>query len=713
MSATAVAERASIPNGTVDLSGLPTDHPSRYRQRHQPQQVQEDQYRAVLREADVVQLFDALLRDHPGPQSRLSVEGAHVAMLAAAANHKSYKRSDITAAVRDLTDECAEAVGIDDRHNRPISYGSTFGLLSRFENAMIEPWSHPQWGEFRWLDECGMYALAYWWSDQMVQASIPPEWKQRITAIAIDGTCKHQWSIPSEFSTNEAIYAKHAEKRSKELGLEEPDLTDDENPCGTKPGELGPDGRPIRSKSPSARWGYRTQTKKDKSKYFFGHDVVLGVAVHHFEYQGDPERWQPDREEWESDPDNWRPGDDVPQIVTSVRVVPAGTDPSPTSARVTESTLRCMPHIKDVIADRIITNKPDFCQQMQSLGLNVVMDYTKTEIANPKNVKFGRNGNDYYVHTGGIYPGWAGKSVVEPPAIRRHKTADNPKVTDEELAHWYSERARTYQCSLNQRLPANKNLRAGGFQYMTPLAAGRIGTAATMHTANDSATEHPADVVYPEKFINVPAEDAVRLQARPWGTPAWKADYGRRAIVETGNSQLKDEAGFAAEKCRIFKFVAEIIHTTLVVVIHNLEEIRRYELNQQELRDKKARNQAAKNNGHGKLNGSAEESVTIATASGAEAAEATTHPQSNGQTPSSNGAGDGEQAIEVSARSADTEEDTTSAQTNGHAADPPRSGPAAAAKPTNSHNRRKRNKRRREPQQRRQAPPNGRSPPGD
>lgn len=692
-------DHASARIGTIDASRLPADHPSPYRQRHQPQEVQEAQYREVVRNAQVLELFEALICDHPGPQPRLSLEGAHVVMLSATADDKSYKRSNITAAVRRLTDDCAAAVGIDDRGKSPISYCTTARLLGRFEEAMVDLSAHPCWGEHGWLDEHGMYLLAYWWSDQMIQASIPEEWKQRITAIAIDGTCKHQWSVPSEFSPTEQLYLEHAERRAEELGLDEPDLTDLKSPCGSKPGDLGPDGRPIRSKSPTARWGYRTQTKKDKSKYFFGHDVILGMAVHHFEYQGDPERFQPDPKRWKPDPHRWRLGDDVPQLATGIRVVPAGTDPSPPSAAVAQATQRYMPNLKDVIADRIITNKPSFVQQMHDNGINVTMDYTKTEIANPKLLKLGRNQNEYYIHGGGLYPGWAGTSVVEPPAIRGHKELDDPDISDEELEQWYIDRAKNFRCSVNQRLPD------GGYQYKTPLAAGRIGTEHTMHQANQGAAEHPADVVYPEKYINVAPEQAVRLQDRPWPTPAWKADYGRRAIVETGNSQLKDEAGFAAEKCRVFKFVAEIIHTTLIAVIHNLEEVRRYELKQQTLRDKATEKQTPQ-----EPNSTTPEPPCHASTSETATAEAASEPALNGQPPSTDRATTSTPATEIPipVPSDDTVKLTLPTHLNGLTTDSPRTAPT---NPTNTSNRRRRNKRRRQPQQRPQPRPNGRDPP--
>ena len=668
----APGDDTSIPYGPVDLSGLPKDHPSRYRQRHQPQEVQEAQYRKVYEGADL-ERFATAVRRHPGTQSRMSAEGMHVAMLHAAAERKSYKRSDITASVARLTDRCADAVGIDDRRKRPISYNTNARWLTNFEN-MLTDWSrHPRHGKHGWLDENGMFHRAYKWSDRMIRASIG-EWAAKIPAIAIDGTCKPAWAVPSEFSTNDKLYLEHAMRRADELGLEEPDLSDRKNPDGTEPGELGPDGRPIRSKAPTARWAYRTKTPKDKRAYFFGHDVIIGIARQGFLWQGDPE--------------HFKFGPEVPHLLTSLRVIPGATDPAPPSLAVAAATKRYMPLLEDVISDRIITNKPMFIRGLHDLELNGVMDYTKTEVANPKLVTFGRNGNEYYVHVGGIYPAWAGPSVVTPPAIRGHDKLDDPDVTDEELAKWYTERAKNYRCSINQRLPD------GGYQYKTPLGAGRIGTEHTMHTANQGAAEHPADVVYPEKYFNTAPEQAVRLQDRPWPTPAWKADYGRRAIIETGNSQVKDEAGFAEEKCRIFKFVAEIIHATLIAVNNNLEQIRRYELKQQEASDK-----AAKNHRHGKHNGATLEPATIAT----------TDAQPNGRTPSTNGIITTEPDIEPPAepKSDDTAEATASAPPNGLAADSRR---AAAANPANSNNRRRRNKRRRQPQQ---TPPNGRSPPKD
>ena len=675
MSTKDASDDATVPDSTRDFSGLPPDHPSRYRQRHQPQPVQEAQYRKVYADTGLERFATAVCK-HPGTQSRMSAEGMHVAMLRAAADRKTYKRSDINAEVAKLTDECAGAVGIDDRRKRPISYGTVATILNNFEDMLADMSRHPRHGKHGWLDEDGMFHRAYKWSDRMIRASVG-EWAAKISAIAIDGTCKHAWAVPGEFSTNDQLYLEHALRRADELGLEEPDLSDRENPGGTQPGELGPDGRPIRSKSPTARWAYRTKTPKDKREFFFGHDVIIGIARQGFLWQGDPERS--------------KFGPDVPHLITSLRVIPGGTDPAPPSLAVAAATNRYMQLLEDVIADRIITNKPMFIQGLHDLGLNGVMDYTKTEVANPKLVTFGRNGNEYYVHVGGIYPAWAGPSVVTPPAIRGHDKLDDPNVTDEELAQWYAERAKNYRCSINQRLPD------GGFQYATPLAAGRIGTERTMHTANQQATEHPADIVYPEKFFNVAPEDAVRLQARPWPTPAWQADYGRRAIVETGNSQVKDEAGFAAEKCRIFKFVAEIIHATLIAVNNNLEQIRRYELKQQEASDK-----AAKNHRHRKHNGATLEPATIAT----------TDAQPNGRTPTINGIITTEPDIEPPAepKSDDTAEATASAPPNGLAADSRR---AAAANPANSNNRRRRNKRRRQPQQRQQTPPNGRSPPQD
>ena len=151
------------------------------------------------------------------------------------------------------------------------------------------------------------------------------------------------------------------------------------------------------------------------------------------------------------------------------------------------------------------------------------------------------------------------------------------------------------------------------------------------------------------------------------------------------------------------------MHATLIVVVHNLEEVRRYELNRQKLRG-----ETADSRSNGKFNGSAPEPAVIVTAPDAEPAQATTSAQPNGWTPRTLGTIAGELGIELPTQSEPVDTSPVATHINGLTADAGedyRTGHAAAASPTNSSNRRGRNKRRRQPQQRRQTPPNGRSPP--
>lgn len=648
----------------VDESGLPADHPSRYRQRHQPQHVQEAQYRQVVHDSGMLELFEPLVCDHRGSQSRLSLEGMHIAMLSAAANDKTYKRADVTAAAARITDYCAAEVGIDDRNaNGPISYSTVWRLLHRFEDAMVDASAHPYYGKHGWLDEHGMYALAYLWSDAMIQASIPPQWRDKITSVAIDGTCWWTWAKNRVFKPQEDIVAEHAQQRADRFGLAEPDLTDLENPCGTAPGEVGPDGRVTPTLCPTARWGYRTKTPKDQRDRFLGHDTMLGVTVRDCEYRVDAAKC--------------KLGDDVPQFVTGVRVIPASANPAPPASALAQAFKRGFRHARDVIADRGITHKRSFVRACHELDLHVTMDYDKTEVAHPKEPTFGRNQNMYYQHVGMLLPGWLDGSVVEPPELGAVDPATGEKVTEAEVMDWFVERAKL-RCTLNQRLPS------GDYQYRTPLAAGRISTEHTRHTAKTGATEYPSDIVYPEKFFNVPIEDADRLQRTPWGTPAWDDDYGRRELVETGNSKAKDENGLGADSCRSFKFVAHVITATVINVIHNLEEARRFEVTApKRLKAAKKKQAAAKNHQEKRDNGTPPDDVTVTSpgpSSSTEAADITptTAAAPQQQTPAANGSGD--------------------------------NGQVTGSHPT-SHKRKRRTQRRRQPAQRQPATPTGRSPP--
>ena len=188
-------------------------------------------------------------------------------------------------------------------------------------------------------------------------------------------------------------------------------------------------------------------------------------------------------------------------------------------------------------------------------------------------------------------------------------------------AQWYVDRAKL-ACTVNQKLPD------GAVQCQPPEADGRIRTARNADRANNDAPDYSEAETYPEQYFNAPLEDRDRLQMLPWPTPAWQANYGRRELVETGNSQDKDEGGFSEGTCRVASFVAHIVTATLVQVINNLEETRRYELKQQKLRD-----EATKQHPDANLNGTTPDPVTLASTREAETAEATTVDQPNGQTP--------------------------------------------------------------------------------
>ena len=60
-------------------------------------------------------------------------------------------------------------------------------------------------------------------------------------------------------------------------------------------------------------------------------------------------------------------------------------------------------------------------------------------------------------------------------------------------------------------------------------------------------------------------------QKNPYGTPAWRASYGRRNIVETANSTLKPDKGREIGRCQAFGLAANTMASIALAVAHNLK----------------------------------------------------------------------------------------------------------------------------------------------
>ena len=98
--------------------------------------------------------------------------------------------------------------------------------------------------------------------------------------------------------------------------------------------------------------------------------------------------------------------------------------PDPSDWNSPSNLSRSHQDISDVVADRAYTNKrQSFVRPLHQMGINVTMDYTTTEINNPKFIKAGTNGQRLLNSTGTLLPPWIPEYMHIPPA-----NAPNPKT---------------------------------------------------------------------------------------------------------------------------------------------------------------------------------------------------------------------------------------------------------------------------------------------
>ena len=194
------------------------------------------------------------------------------------------------------------------------------------------------------------------------------------------------------------------------------------------------------------------------------------------------------------------------------------------------------------------------------MGINVTMDYTSTEINNPKFIKVGTNGQRLLNSAGTLFPPWIPEYMHIPPA--------NAKPKD--VTKWYVNRALW-------RWTRNRKLDDGGGQYSCSQCAGRVTTNAKTRNP-DTVPNKAAPYLRIEEeqcchgMASVPVDLLDAYQDIPFGTPAQDKSYGRRNPSEKTISMIKDKGGLKAGWCRAFGLAAHTIGVLALAIAHNLKE---------------------------------------------------------------------------------------------------------------------------------------------
>ena len=408
----------------------------------------------------------------------------------------------------------------------------------RTENALLESWVTPE-GDVRSLD---------WFSHTFISHSITQEVKPMVTTVALDWTPIYTYAVTKDHRIEEEIRQQQEPEESGGIGT------------------LDLRRRARRSADPDARSGWATATNKTSAGSFtgfYGHTITVGRGA-----------------TWSGNPNKIHIEEALPPFIAYAKAAPANNDNALNGLHAVLSALQIFPNLEEVIADRGYTVfGEDFVRPLHQLGINIAMDYNKTQKRTMEFVEVGhgKNKQTLRLNCGTFFPTW----LPEKWHIRPHD------LTGEAGQKWHADRAKY------RWVPIAK-LADGSIRFMCPQCAGRIITSAKTWKNRNRPTKPNPNIPYAGNIddeyccqgtVTIPVDKLDTYQDIPYGTPAWQKRYGGRLMGETSNSMLKDKGALRVGSCRALGLAANNIGLLAHAVAHNLREAKGYAYQQQLIED--------------------------------------------------------------------------------------------------------------------------------
>ena len=362
---------------------------------------------------------------------------------------------------------------------------------------------------------------------ELILITVPQKRLRKAKSISVDQTAFDSFYRGDDFRVQAEV-----DRTIEEARLRGEDISDQF--------DRGPDGKLIRSADKDARGGRRSASAATgyRAVKFNGYWVTVVALARSMRWGGKPGELQFDPKE--------------PFYILGLAVDPASAHCGRISAEVIREVLKIAPNVEEVIADRGITQfGEEFVRPMRQLGLKVTMD-CKSDVTSPKPVTVVKGKHRQVLLRVGseFHPPWLPAYFMEPPK----------GCSGKDLKAWHQHKAQLrYSC--------NQSLDAGAVQLECPQCKGWVVTNLKTHNKNVQVTKnaislrikHPGDndpeVTYDgehhsskccEGLASISVENLDLWQEPPWGTPDWKASYGRRLTVETGNSKLKADGAWTS-----------------------------------------------------------------------------------------------------------------------------------------------------------------------
>jgi hypothetical protein len=365
----------------------------------------------------------------------------------------------------------------------------------------------------------------HWMMNCLARAGVPRwarrQWKES-RSLGVDGTAIPTWAV--------------VQGRDAEIQLDGPASNDgaDGSPRQQRRSKrtwpMGPDGRAVHTKDPSARGGWRTATGSTKAGKYVGYELHLATEARDVV--------------WTNYVDKLTKGPEVPSFVWSAALVPAGTH---RGTAVVDDLLNLKRtgtfDLEDVIwdpgysyLDRTIVYFP-----LQEAGIHQTFTLHRNHrgtrtTALPANLI---DGQLYSEHLPARLRGvpTAGSRELSPLPMPPHGTDEAGKLVYEEP---FNERAR-WRFSRHAGPDSD-----GATRWRCPFCAGRLRSTAFKSSLS---TSRSAPLVFVSTKAGACCSGTLRAEAAdlpfwqriPYGTTAWRLSVGRRSITESSNAAGKGD----------------------------------------------------------------------------------------------------------------------------------------------------------------------------
>ena len=400
---------------------------------------------------------------------------------------------------------------------------------------------------------------AAWFANQLARAAVP---KDLLTsrAVAVDGTDVETWGalhgeavtvdLDGEASQTQLVYTPAP--RGKRAPVRRAKVI-----C------VGPDGRKQYTADPDARAGHRSATNSRAAGPFIGYELHLAVQARQVR--------------WTNHVDRTTLGPEVPGVITTCSLVPAGSH----RGRAIVGALIDAKRQGDDLSEVVWDPGYSLCQPTTTvfpLG-HAGIEQTFQAVAHQRGIR--PFSGDAVLIDGQLFSSHLPASLRDLQVPRRGSSEAEKLVYEAK----FNNRARW-------RLVRHAGPDADGVtRWRCPFCAGLLRCRRirkTMRTSRQAPLVDLGDGVSRccSGVISASPLELALAQRIPFGTTAWRISMGRRQVVESVNAALK--GAFVDLARGFFRVLGQVKVTVLLgftVAAYNLDRVRSFRAKQAETRE--------------------------------------------------------------------------------------------------------------------------------